>query len=126
MQNNMVMDMALTEVKKEEKPIVPLTPKLERFKKFLTTYTWTNTEGRVILLPILKSYGTAIEWSPRIHKKGVAGAMAFNEPNALMIGMSVDVVRDVETTKAMLEREFKELPTVAKAELVEELKKVLT
>jgi hypothetical protein len=121
----MVIGMAVVEVKKEEKPIVPLTPKLERFKKFLTTYTWSNTEGRVVLLPILKNYGTSITWSPRVHKKGVAGAMAFNEPNALMIGMSVDVVRDIESTKAMLEREFKELPTVAKAELVEELKKVL-
>jgi hypothetical protein len=121
----MVVSMAIAEVKKEEKPIVPLTPKLERFKKFLTTYTWANTEGRVVLLPILKNYGTAIEWSARIHKKGVAGAMAFSEANALLINMSVDVVRDVESTKAMLEREFKELPTVAKAELVEELKKVL-
>jgi len=114
-----------TEVKREEKPILPLTPKLERFKKFLTTYTWTNTEGRVILLPILKGYGTAIEWSPRIHKKGVAGAMEFSDENAMMINMSPDIVSEVETTRKMLEKEFKELPTVVKAELAEELKKIM-
>jgi hypothetical protein len=120
-----MMDMA-QEIKVEEKLAVPtLTPKLERFKKFLTVYRWNTPEGAILLLPILKNFGESIVWSPRIHKKGVAGAMKFTDENALMINASPDLVSEVETTRKLLEKEFKELPTIIRVELSEELKKVL-
>jgi len=109
----------------EEKPIVPLTPKLERFKKFLTVYSWGTPKGRILLLPILKRYGEEIIWSARIHKEGVAGAMRFTDENAMLIEASPTLISEVETTKKFLEKEFKELPTVIKAELAEELKKLM-
>ena len=115
------------EVKKEEeKLVVPLTPKLERFKKFLTVYSWGTPEGKIILLPILKRFGEEILWSARIHKNGVAGAMKFTDENAMLIQASPDLISEVETTRKFLEKEFKELPTVIKAELVEELKKIMS
>lgn len=112
-------------VEVEQKPVVELTPKLERYKKFLTVYGWSTPEGRILLLPILKRFGEEIVWSPRIHKKGVAGAMKFTDENAMLINASPDLISEVETTKKLLEKEFKELPTVIKVELTEELKKAL-
>jgi hypothetical protein len=109
----------------EEKPVVKLTPKLEKYKKFLVAYRWATPEGQIILLPILKNYGESIVWSPRIHKKGVAGAMKFNDENALMINASPSLLEEVESTKKLLEKEFKELPTIERIQLAEELKKAL-
>jgi hypothetical protein len=114
-----------TEVKVEEKVVVPITNKLEKFKKFLTVYTWGTPKGRIVLLPILKRFGEEILWSARVHKAGTAGAMKFTDENALMVEASPELISEVETTKKFLEKEFKELPTVVKAELVEELKKVM-
>jgi hypothetical protein len=116
----------MAEVKVEEKLAIPkITNKLEKFKKFLTVYSWATPKGRIILLPIIKKYGEEITWSPRIHKEGVAGAMKFTDENAMLIEAPPDLISEVETTRKFLEKEFKQLPTVVKAELIEELKKVM-
>jgi hypothetical protein len=115
----------MNQVVVEKKPVVELSPTLKRYEKFLTVYHWNTAQGNIVLMPILRHYGESIEWSPRIHKKGVAGPLAFNDENAALIGATPDLIEEVESTKYLLEREFKALPTVAKEELFRELAELL-
>jgi len=95
---------------------------IERYAKFLRHYVWKTDKGRVVVMPIVSERGDDIFWQARVYKKGVAGYLAFNKDTAKMIGLSDEDFMIVQETIHLLESEFRALPTVEKAKIIELLR----
>ena len=95
---------------------------IERFAKFLRNYVWKTDKGRVVVMPIVSERGDDIYWQARIYKKGVAGYLAFNRDNAKMIDLPDEDYEIIQQTIYLLESEFRALPTVEKAKIIDLLR----
>jgi len=75
-------------------------------KEIFRMFSESFPQGRVVILPLLKDYGNAIEWQVRVHPKNAVGPLRLSKETAALIGASKVLVDAAENIKSQLQEKY--------------------
>ena len=79
-------------------------------REIFRKYSESFPQGRVVILPVLKDFGNAIEWQVRVHPRNAVGPLRLSKETAAQIGASKVLVDAAENIRSRLQEKYSFYP----------------